>query len=157
MKNHSLRLSTEELDKRYINRELSWLAFCERVIEESANHMHPVLERVRFLSIACGILDEFFMVRVAMLQDEITHSPHKLSIDGKTPKQELKAIKKRTQTLYALIEQSAEHLHDVMLEYDIRVVGINDLEQEQKQQLNDHNLYCLYNINILAVNQSICH
>ncbi|HEY9664691.1 MAG TPA: RNA degradosome polyphosphate kinase, partial [Allocoleopsis sp.] len=90
----------------YINRELSWLEFNRRVLHEALDDRTPLLERLKFLSIFSSNLDEFFMVRVAVLKDQVDAQVSKLTADGRTPEQQLEEISK---VLHPMVAQQHQH------------------------------------------------
>lgn len=85
--------------ERYFNRELSWLVFNERVLAEARNEAYPLLERLRFLSISGSNLDEFMMIRVSGLAGQVRSGVERVSLDGKTPSQQLAEIKSKLRQL----------------------------------------------------------
>lgn len=123
----------------YNNRELSWLAFNERVLEEAEDTNNPLLERLKFLAIFSSNLDEFFMVRVAGLQDQIRagfHKPENKS--GLTPKEQLTKIAERTQALVRRQTEVYRHLvHDLLPKENVYVRDLKLLTSEQKTFLHE--------------------
>ncbi|MHB1216984.1 MAG: RNA degradosome polyphosphate kinase [Alphaproteobacteria bacterium] len=122
-------------DARYINRELSWLAFNERVLQESNNPAHPLLERLRFLSISASNLDEFYMVRVAGLRAQVHAGIGTLSQDGLSAKEQLEAIGRRADVLMADQQQRWVSIRGELAASEIEVVGAESLSDEDRQWL----------------------
>ncbi|MBR0658612.1 RNA degradosome polyphosphate kinase [Neoroseomonas oryzicola] len=121
---------------RYINRELSWLAFNQRVLEEAANPHHPLLERLRFVAISASNLDEFYSVRVAGLVGQERAGIGKLSHDGKTPAQQLAAIHERAQALINGQQQAWSDLRDLLRGAGVVVCEPAELDAADREWLD---------------------
>lgn len=138
---HNYTNLLEEIAKPeyYNNRELSWLAFNERVLEEAEDIHNPLLERLKFLAIFSSNLDEFFMVRVAGLQDQVRagfHKPENKS--GFTPTEQLTRIAERTQALVKRQTEVYNHLMQNLLpEHQVFMKDINQLTAEQNQFVDE--------------------
>ena len=107
---------------RFINREFSWLQFNRRVLEETLNTAHPLLERIRFLSISAANLDEFFMVRVAGLEGQVRQGIVVKSPDGKTPAEQLDDILKEIDNLQMEQQASLAVLQQYLAQEEILIV-----------------------------------
>ena len=125
-------------EARYFNRELSWLAFNQRVLEEASNTAHPLLERIRFLSISASNLDEFFMVRVAGLKAHQALAVEERSIDGLTPSQQLVAIEAEVDRLVSRQDKVWDELRAALAESGVTVAGQDPLDPETETWLDTH-------------------
>ncbi|MBR0643707.1 RNA degradosome polyphosphate kinase [Plastoroseomonas hellenica] len=122
---------------RFINRELSWLAFNGRVLEEAANTRHPLLERLRFISISASNLDEFYSVRVAGLVGQERAGLTKVSPDGRTPGQQLAAIHAEAEILIEEQQRSWTELSAQLRTAGIAVVQPEELAEADRDWLQD--------------------
>ncbi len=124
--------------ERYFNRELSWLAFNDRVLEEATNPAHPPLERLRFLSISGNNLDEFYMVRVAGLRGQVGAGIETMSPEGLTPAQQLAAIAKKADALMDEQQVVWAGLVDDLKQMEYYVICFEALTPEERDWLERH-------------------
>ncbi|MBL6453822.1 RNA degradosome polyphosphate kinase [Belnapia sp. T6] len=126
----------EHAPDRFINRELSWLDFNTRVLEEAGNTGHPLLERLRFVAISAANLDEFYSVRVAGLIGQERAGITSRSPDGRTPPQQLAAIHDRAEVLIEAQQAEWRQLRALLREAGLVVCGIEELTEADRNWLD---------------------
>src|SRR5687768_1294405 len=131
----------------YINRELSWLAFNERVLDQARTDSHPLLERIKFLAIAANNLDEFFMVRVATLTRQHRAGLHTISPDGLTLGEQLAAVRSRAERMLVDIARCWDsELRPLLASAGIRFLDPEDYSPKVRTYLADQ-----FNANVCPV------
>ena len=122
----------------YLNRELTWLNFNRRVLNEAQDERTPLLERIKFLAIVSGNIDEFFMKRIGGLKQQVAAGVHKPTVDGRTPAQQIV----ESHEVIRDIQQEQESIYRGLLgqleEHGIRLVRYQDLEENERQTLRQH-------------------
>jgi polyphosphate kinase len=123
----------------YLSRELTWLEFNDRVLHEAMDERTPLLERLKFMAIFSSNLDEFFMVRIAAIEQQIEAKVSNLTPDGRTPTQQLEVVSDRVQLL---IDKQHQHFETVlrpaMAAQGIYLLDYFDLNQEQRNYLQSY-------------------
>src|SRR5262245_47315098 len=123
-------------ENRFLNRELSWIEFNRRVLDEGLDPSQPLLERLKFLSIFSTNLDEFFMIRVSGLQEQIEANPDSLSLDGYSAAAQVQLISERLRPMLQM--QSRCLTHEILPgleQVGVRIVRHSELSEEQRCRL----------------------
>jgi polyphosphate kinase len=129
----------------YFNRELSWLEFNNRVLHEAIDTRTPLLERLKFAAIFSSNLDEFFMVRVSTLKEQVEAQVSKLTPDGRTPEQQLREISQQLRPMVTRQHQLVEQeLRPLLAQHKVHILNYIDLDQDQRfylQQYFEENVF----------------
>jgi polyphosphate kinase len=125
--------------KNFFNRDLSWIEFNRRVLEEALNPELPLLEKIKFISIFLTNLDEFYMIRISGLKEQIAANIIEPSIDGYTPREQVQKIEKTIQPmLKEVLDLWTETIVPELMENGISILKYNELDESEKEILTDY-------------------
>jgi len=122
----------------YLNRELTWLSFNQRVLREAEDNRNPLLERLKFLAIVNSNLDEFFMKRIGGLKQQVGAGVAKLTVDGRTPKQQIDECYEQVRTQEARQHDTLGQILAELRQHDIKLLRYEELSQEDATYLRDY-------------------
>ena len=138
-------MNAKELLKKYskpenfINRDLSWVEFNKRVLEEALNPEVPLLEKVKFISIFCSNLDEFYMIRIAGIKEQIAANVEEPSIDGLTPIEQLKKVEKALKPLLKTLDNFwMDEIIPALKENNINLLTFDEITESDKEKLTEY-------------------
>ncbi len=137
-------LKTYDSYENFFNRELSWLEFNQRVLDEAKDNTNPLLERLKFLAITSSNLDEFFMVRVGSLYSQIQAGFEEKEVSGLTPSEQIEKILDKVRHMVRDQYKAYEHLYDLLGVKNIRILTYDMMNEKQLNFINDYYKNIIY-------------
>lgn len=128
----------------YLNRELTWLSFCSRVLHEAEDPRNPPLERLKFLAIVSSNLDEFYMKRIGGLKQQVAAGVRRPTVDGLSPIAQIDACRGVVRAIDRRRSKIFDELRRVLREHDIRITSIDKLSDKERAALREHYLREIY-------------
>lgn len=141
-----------DIPELYLNRELTWLEFNRRVLHEAIDVRTPLLERLKFIAIVSSNLDEFFMKRIGGLKEQLGAGVQELTVDGRTPKQQIEECYEIVRDIEVQHEDALEDVLQGLQEHGVNLLAYQDLNSDEQENLRDH---YLNNIFPLVTPQSV--
>jgi polyphosphate kinase len=124
----------------YLNRELTWLSFNERVLHEARDPRNPLLERIKFLAITASNIDEFFMKRIGGLKQQVVAGLQERTVDGRTPREQIDEAEERIREFETAQREVLRELLDILGGHGVRIMGYGELTESERGELRDYYL-----------------